>query len=359
MQSSSLIRPLAYPAIDGLRFYAALLVFLVHSVGYLGVTYFRIPEAGFVITSADPLTSVMAYVAQGHHGVDWFFLISGFLMIRVVSAQAAKGTFSYVGFLKSRWVRIYPAFLVAYLATVLAFTVMGWGPFVWRDFFLGLVFANILPITMQKYLHVSWTLGYEFLFYTIVPLALLLRGRLHTAWLAAALAGLGFVAWGWLYPHHALRFVALLIGMGIGSFSDERLKAWANRIPIAPVLAAYVAVHILPPHLNWSYTSYLVMLWAVLTLGFVLIVYGDNVFNRFFSLSWMRELGTVSYSFYLWHTVCISLITDLVLPKLGLYPNKIWGPMVLMPLFLAASLLVARVSYAWLERPYFNRPAAN
>lgn len=39
-KANSLIRNLSYPALDGLRFYAAMLVFMVHSIGLMMTEYF-------------------------------------------------------------------------------------------------------------------------------------------------------------------------------------------------------------------------------------------------------------------------------------------------------------------------------
>src|SRR5512138_3508780 len=61
--------------------------------------------------------SVLAYhygapVRGGFTGVDVFFVISGFLITGILSAEIAAGTFSVVGFYDRRIRRIVPALLV-------------------------------------------------------------------------------------------------------------------------------------------------------------------------------------------------------------------------------------------------------
>ena len=82
--------------INGLRAYAVILVVLFH----FGVTGF---SAGFV-------------------GVDIFFVISGFLMTKIISDRLLDNSFSLMDFISSRAIRILPALLVMTLVVCL----IGW-----------------------------------------------------------------------------------------------------------------------------------------------------------------------------------------------------------------------------------------
>lgn len=106
--NSSLVRNLSLPAIDGIRFYAAFAVFMEHVIGGAVTQYFRVPDANVGYHAGSLFMRFVAYLADGNHGVDLFFLISGFLMARIVLAEGRS--FSYVGFIASRVKRIYPAF---------------------------------------------------------------------------------------------------------------------------------------------------------------------------------------------------------------------------------------------------------
>src|SRR5215467_13888460 len=90
----SMATQLSYqPSIDGLRALAVLAVVLYH---------------------ADVLS-----MRAGYLGVDIFFVISGFLISRIIIAEFAAGRFTLVGFYERRVRRIIPALLVM-VATTLA-----------------------------------------------------------------------------------------------------------------------------------------------------------------------------------------------------------------------------------------------
>jgi peptidoglycan/LPS O-acetylase OafA/YrhL len=90
--------------INGLRAYAVILVVLFH---------FQI--FGF---------------SAGYLGVDIFFVISGYLMTKIIIEKLYKQQLSFTDFYLARIVRIYPAllFLIVFL------TVLGWFIFIPEDF---------------------------------------------------------------------------------------------------------------------------------------------------------------------------------------------------------------------------------
>src|SRR4249920_80373 len=81
------------PDIDGVRAVAVVAVVLFHAF----------PE----------------YVVSGFVGVDIFFVISGFLISRIIFLEIAEGRFSLARFYGRRVRRLFPA-LIAVLTTVLA-----------------------------------------------------------------------------------------------------------------------------------------------------------------------------------------------------------------------------------------------
>ena len=81
--------------LTSLRFWAALWVVLFHYLPYAG------PEAmGF------PL------LIKGYLGIDFFFVLSGFVLAHVYGESIRTGTYSHPDFILKRIARIYPMHIV-------------------------------------------------------------------------------------------------------------------------------------------------------------------------------------------------------------------------------------------------------
>jgi exopolysaccharide production protein ExoZ len=246
---------------------------------------------------------------------------------------------------------------VAYLSVVAVSTAMGWMPLAWRDVGLGLVFANLLPIEAKNYLFVSWSLAYELAFYALLPLLLACSKWLGLQRLAVVWVVAGWVLVGWVWPHMAsLRAFGLLVGLWLGGFTDAQLRAAAGRIALIPLAVAYLALHLVPPFFHLDNTpTYYAALWVVLALAITAIVFGNNPLNRLFSLPWLRAGGTISYSLYLWHTLCLSLVSEVLLHRWWPIDDPYGRAGAVLCMGLLLSLAVSRLSYELIERRYFDK----
>lgn len=143
-----------------------------------------------------------AWLPGGFLGVDIFFVLSGYLITRIISREMQDGTFSFVEFYKRRAKRILPAFVFVLLLA----TPVVWYLFLKRDMLeysksaaASLMFAaNLFFARKTDYFDVSssekpllhiWSLSVEEQFYFVFPILLLLcirffRGK--TLWLEAA-----------------------------------------------------------------------------------------------------------------------------------------------------------------------------
>lgn len=152
--------------LDGVRFFAAIIVVGFHFF-YSGIYSGKIAGAQYV----DGLSGLMMY---GYLGVEFFFLVSGYVIIR----SAERHSFS--DFMAGRMLRLYPAFWICVLITALFVSFFGEGA-------LKVGFEQVLAnLTMfpkllgYEYVDgVYWTLLYELKFYFFVGLALLLGLRRH------------------------------------------------------------------------------------------------------------------------------------------------------------------------------------
>jgi exopolysaccharide production protein ExoZ len=339
-----------YTALDGIRFYSALLVFLVHGIGAIALDIFRIREADFTPQSSDIAYAFWSTLANfGHHGVDIFFILSGFLMMKV-SFDDNK-LIGSARFLFRRILRIYPAFAASLiLGAWIRVQILDWD-FNLEDFLLNFLFLNAIPeLGIVPYNFVTWSLGYEFAFYLLVPLIFLAPAGRSRILLVMGLIGLGFL----VIPDTYLRFLGLLFGALLGCLSDEDNRRISDRFPVSLLVAAYFAsslAHILGAV---NIYVYLAVFLPVTCLLIAKISFHKNALNQIFSLPFLSFLGKISYSFYLWHTICISLVYRYVIYSYTQnYNPGPFGSIYYFSLSLVLSILVAYVSYVLFERWYF------
>lgn len=347
--SSSIVRSLSYPAIDGLRFYAAMLVFIVHFTTMCAATIINIdlPKTGS--RPLFGLPQIILWLGDGQHGVDIFFIISGFLMGRTV-LQARS--FSYRRFLWKRVLRIYPAFFASEVVAVLAYCLLFGVPF-WPWSLLGnLLFLNSIPtIDLYVYNYPTWSLGYEAAFYIILPLALIFR-HLINARVGTAIMLLLAIA---LIPDAYIRMRGLFVGTLIASFTDQHLRRVGRFLPTSVLLTVYFGVTILKDTYVVDYLIFYDIIITTIAFLFIQVVFGDGLLNRTFKSKPLRFLGTLSYSFYLFHATVLSLVLTTLMPALDIagHPNQ--QIFIFAVLGFAGSLTLAWISYALFERPYFYK----
>lgn len=171
------------PDIDGLRAVAVSIVVIFHA-------FPSVLPAGFI-------------------GVDVFFVISGYLISKIILTGLERGSFSFVDFYARRIKRIFPALILVLLACFAA----GWYlllPDEYKEFGkhasggAGFV-SNLVLLTERGYFDLAaetkpllhlWSLGIEEQFYFFWPLALWLAWRLRLNILTATLV-IGYLSYRW------------------------------------------------------------------------------------------------------------------------------------------------------------------
>jgi peptidoglycan/LPS O-acetylase OafA/YrhL len=285
------------------------------------------------ITSVIVFHVARAWLPGGFIGVDVFFVISGFLIIRIIVGGLEQGLFSLAGFYARRIRRIFPA-LILVLAAVWTF---GWKYMLPEDFaelgrqiVAGAAFASNLlnlseagyfdaPAATKPLLHL-WSLGIEEQFYLTIPLMLMAawKWRISIPWV------LGVVALSSLASNIVLirysqpvafylpftRFWELLAGGGLSyaalHYPGRITKLQSEALSVTGLIFIGGAALLTPAS---SFPGW----WAVpAVLGSVLVIAAgkDTVVNR--ALSWrpVVAVGLISYPLYLWHWPVIVLMHD-------------------------------------------------
>ncbi|MBR1194038.1 acyltransferase [Bradyrhizobium sp. AUGA SZCCT0160] len=267
------------PAVQGLRGIAALSVLIVH-------LYDMPLLAGFMAPIWPWLGST---INMGGHGVELFFMISGFLIPASLVRHRSVAKFFY-----DRCLRILPVFVILHLTL---FTI---GPIVGYKFFKGidvgtyvqLFFVNLaflpdalgLPIGQQN----AWTLSYEWAFYILFAAIFVAVARRRNWMLALPLIALA-LAGIWFRPIAAYFLVGLLfsaVDMPI------RLRGWTGLLAGAVCgIAMYLSIEYLHPFVG--------LIPGLLLFGMVLAQ--NSGVAAALSAPSLQYLGKISYSLYLVH----------------------------------------------------------
>ncbi|HEU0026726.1 MAG TPA: acyltransferase [Ktedonobacterales bacterium] len=161
-------------ALTGSRFLAAYWV-----VAYHFVTNYRFAPGEAPATTQLPQLSLVI-ISQGHLAVDFFFLLSGFILAYTYVTPDGKMRGSRREFWVARIARIYPVYalgLLIYLPVYLA-TVPNWLIFVVSAIGHAFMIHAWMPGTLS-WNGPSWSLSVEAFFYALFPLLLPLSGRLR------------------------------------------------------------------------------------------------------------------------------------------------------------------------------------
>lgn len=325
------------PTLDGWRALAVIAVVLAHDTSHAygpnGAEWFNF----------------------GTFGVDVFFGISGLLICsRLLEEENTRGHISLRGFYVRRAFRILPP-LLCYLICVAALAFAGVIPLAAKEWFASLFFGrnysflSLVPGHDDWYTHHFWSLSVEEHFYLLLPGLLVFVPR---RWRVAALMALAVSVevwrahlqqshlWVYLFEHTDIRLDALLIPAVFAILMTtptwSRILARAAKLwPVAAVLVAYLIGTDEFPILTRLLESFLIPL---VLLGTVLNA--QSFFGRLLEFGWLRWIGRLSYSIYLWQQLFFGRYSD---GPLGILQS--------FPMNYIALLACAAASYYWVERP--------
>ena len=311
----------------------------------------------------------LALVPGGFVGVDVFFVISGYLICRLINDEIKDGSFTVAAFYKRRVMRLFPALFAMLLATsVLAYLFLL--PIELKEFSDSMIAAvtyvsNIFfalttgyfdaPAETKPLLH-TWSLSVEEQFYIVCPLFMLACHRFCPRRLNALIAIgalLSFAAAVLAYSRNPtfaffltpFRAWELLLGALIGlrffpAPATSDLKSVLGGAGLALVLFAVF---------GFSRDTPLPLATATACVGTALIIHssenGISVVGRL--LSWRPAvfIGLISYSLYLWHwPIMVFQRSDGILFEQASVTAKLG--------LIAISIGVACLSWKFIELPF-------
>lgn len=344
---------------EGLRAWAVIMVFNVHFFGQYYQQHYFVQAGSFA-------EWVMKFLHSGHIGVDLFFVLSGFLIFTTLHRN--KPDFrSYIG---HRCSRILPAH-VAVLFIILFPNIP------WRSFFGNILFFPSFFSSNKMFNPVTWTLGWEWLFYVLMFFIFRFKGDDYRR-MYLSMAGILYILllitltfgeasrWGELIGNLIVpepgRFAGFFMGVMVAHLLTidkslvlvRRICGVLLPIAIVGVLSSQVAWSVYAGQISASYALRNLFYLAVSSCFSVIVAYlamhrSGGSLNFLLQSTFMRIIGQVSYSFYLIHfAVAVRLSTQIVSNVDSFASMCIHYICAFLLTTVSASLL-----YYYLERPYF------
>lgn len=318
--------------IHGLRGIAALLVCVLHIKQMACVAGMECIREG----------STLGYVINSFlASVDIFFMISGYL----ICASLLKWNNVRL-FLTERVIRVYPVFLLLHCVLFIV------APFIHYKWLAGISLQGwlygfvtnlfLLPglTDLPTIQPVAWSLSYEFMFYFFSAAVFLTWERWRG--LSYLLLGLGLPVILHFYP----RAIYFLIGSIVFLAKDRVSAAWVRAIGLWCIIPfGFFMVNVE----GWELKP-TVLAAAPFGMAFFIAVV-NNKGALFLQSRFMQFMGTISYSFYLWHSAVafpIKRALDAVMVKYSLSPVLIVSTFTVI--LIPVAIFISYWSYELLEK---------
>ena len=317
-----------FPALDGVRAVAALIVLVFHFCQDTG-------KHGIWV--------------MGQTGVDLFFVLSGFLITTILLIAPAKDWREVRTFYIRRALRIFPL----YYATLIVSAFCGMVASFWFWIYLqNIPLFTSMPVAGPGHF---WSLAVEEQFYLVWPFIVFFLPR---QWLVKALWGIIALAVLFrilLLPLHIHWFIVPIFARFDGLAAGGLLAVYNRRgvlqthrrsllifgfVSAAAICFQWWKFHGQGQSWNEVFKFTLASCLYAATVGYV-VVSGSSISNRLLSIKPLRFVGKVSYGLYVFHPYVFSYL----LPRVRQYSTAVQ----FLACF-AASLAVSTMSWYGYER---------
>ena len=365
--------------IESVRGIAALYVAFGHTLAAVLLFNYKLSIFGQP-NVRDAALKVLSCVFNAQTAVVVFFVISGLVIGRALdqrgAPQAALSRGRYVLFVIRRALRLYPAHLVATAGVLLLawLFLMGRPPIDFSPYpemnpgfaawFNGDIFNPLrwreaigtAALLTWRINLVVWSLYVEMWVAPLLPLFHFLSRkrdpRLDAVVLAALLA-LALATWG-----HELTsyWFVFYLGMLVESHGRRWAELLARHLGVGGAVALAYAAMALPDLVVANRPAPVVVAeaFSAFTLISLIVRFGDWPRFRVLDHSFVRWNGRLSYSFYLWHLMILTVLTHALYSRAApAFMHRFEVPIFfgLFTISVAIALAIAHLSYRFVEKP--------
>jgi peptidoglycan/LPS O-acetylase OafA/YrhL len=360
-------KALYFPLLDTTRFVAFIPVFLTHCF----------ISSNENIIEANWFKEITHFIDVGLLGLDYFFVLSSFLITRLIIDEKQKfQMFSFRLFFIRRCLRIWPLY---FLIVAIGFV----------SYYSGLAntplpsFISFASFTLNFYIVNH---GFNFLFFLTILWSISVEEQFYIVWgtWLKITSKIGTKFFQYSIPLVALFFIFISIWYRYNNYQNE-LKLYFHTFSVA----ANFGIGILLAYCSAYYSSFtmffkqmskrlilFLLLILLLSIACYTIVFSNPItilFERFYFsilfalviavlsfssklsrvhlvLNYFDYLGKISLGLYFYHAIVITIFSKIMLQYQ--IAEHAWQVMILNPLImLTLSILCASISYNYIEKP--------
>lgn len=355
--------------LDGLRFLCFLSVFFYHS---FHSEYDYITNSGIYHFIKKDL------FGNGNLGVNFFFVLSGFLITYLLIAEKRKnGNIGLRNFWMRRILRIWPLFYACVFFGFYCFpflkSLFGQTPNETATFLNYMTFTNNFDLLKNglpdsSVLGVLWSVAIEEQFYLIWPIILfwLSIKKQWVAFTSVIFVSLVFRSLNDSHNIHEIHTLSCISDMAIGSFGGwliSEKNTFKNKIAnlskfnIVFIYTLFALVFFFRDEL--LYSSFLIRIFERPFIAIIILLiileqcYSNNSLFKLSNFKIISKLGKITYGLYCLHFIGI-LITINLTKKLNIN-TELWQVLILETVCaLIISIIISLVSYKYFETPFLK-----
>ncbi|MEJ2113623.1 MAG: acyltransferase [Flavobacteriaceae bacterium] len=335
------------PNLDALRFFLASFVILFH-----------IPQLSR--NQGLPFFDSLPLFHKGTQAVYMFFVLSGFLIIRLIYRAKINNTFSIKKFYMRRVLRILPLYyLIVFFGLIFYNLILPLLniPFVINYnliegvlltvFFLPNVFSKLY--SPGGILEVLWSIGIEEQFYLFIAPLLFFIKRKHTLLVLALILVVYFIVFHSdifrVLRDFSFVYFYLLFGGIVSILEEEKRIEFFKRKVLCITIIILTIIYFITDWLVFEYLWLNNFLTSILFSVFILTIcrnnFGLEIKNRI-----INYLGKISYGIYMYHVIALNTIVFLFLriEKFNFFGN-IMTILLINILTFALTILISHISY--------------
>ncbi len=338
-----------FQGLNALRFFAASAIVIYHVCGEI----------------KSPFAALNSFAHNLPLAVDFFFLISGFLIVYLLMQERVNNLkINILNFYIRRFLRIFPLyFLVVGIAYTTYHSSNPEVDFTKYTYFWG----NFWMIETGKWtvemLNPLWSICIEEHFYLIVPLLMMFVSNKKLHYLFISIFAISFffrfytffaVEYNWMtiYAHTLSRCDVLAVGGLLAYYHFHHTIRFNLNLYLLLIPVIYLGMLMgIVDNSDFTTLFFATCKKYVFILPLLLILMGvifnDNIrIIKYLQNPIFNYLGKISYGIYMYHSVLIGFLL-----RYDFYPKALW---VQIPLILIGTIVIASVSFFVIEQPLLN-----